>query len=291
MTDVSVLCVDPDEAARSATVAGLRDELGEPELRTAGGVAEALDALEGAPVDCVLTEYELPDGTGVELLDAVRERHPDTGCVLYTGAEEMALEGDLVVEYLSKGAPAEYERLARLVRTTAAFRSQASYPLPEDETERVEAIEAYGLDADRLGPAIERVTTLAAAHFGVDTASVNIVREHSQEFLACHGAAWTPMDRENSICTFTILEDGVLTVPDVRADPRFETNEALAELGIRAYMGATLTTGEGVALGSLCVYDDEPREFSEADREYLQVLAGTTVDLIEMNADIEGGKP
>jgi GAF domain-containing protein len=289
MSDLSVLCVDGDDAARSATVAGLRDELSEPELRTATRLQEAVDAIEAAPVDCVLTEYELPDGTGVDLLRTVRERYPDTGCILFTGAEEMALEGDLVVEYLAKGVPAEYERLARIVRTTAAFRSQASYPLPEAEGERVETIEAYGLDADRLRPAIERVTTLAASHFGVDTASVNIVREHSQEFLACHGAAWTPIDREDSICTFTILEDGVMTVDDIRADPRFESNEALAELGIRAYMGATLTTEDGVALGSLCVYDDEPRSFSDADSEYLRVLAGTTMDLIDMNAALEGG--
>jgi GAF domain-containing protein len=289
MTGVSVLCVDPDDDARADTVAGLRAELDETTVLTARSVAEATDAL-ATHVDCVVTEYDLPDGTGPELLTDVRGCHPDTGCILYTGAEEMALDGEFVVEYLSKGAPAEYERLARLVRTTVAFRSQASYPLPADESDRVATIREYGLDADRLRPAIERVTSLAAAHFDVDTASVNIIKEHDQEFLACHGAAWTPIDREDSICTFTILDEGVLAVDDVGADPRFENNDVLRELDIQAYMGAPLRTEGGSALGSLCIYDDEPRTWEQSEREYLRLLAATTMDLIEMNATLESGE-
>jgi GAF domain-containing protein len=94
------------------------------------------------------------------------------------------------------------------------------------------------------------------------------------------------MDREDSICTFTILEDaGSMAVPDVTEDPRFESrSEALLGLGIRAYLGAKLTTSAGLTIGSLCVYDDEPRAFTGEDEAYLRDLADVAIELIELRA-------
>ena len=149
--------------------------------------------------------------------------------------------------------------------------------------------EGNGLDSDGLVSSLERITDVAAAYFDADQASVNIFGEHSQDFLACYGdaAEWEAMDREDSICTFTILEDtGVMTVEDVTTDPRFESrSETLLEMGIHAYIGANLVTPAGLAIGSLCVYDDEPRSFSAADEAYLRDLAAVAMELIELRTD------
>jgi GAF domain-containing protein len=78
----------------------------------------------------------------------------------------------------------------------------------------------------------------------------------------------------------------VMTVPDVTEDPRFESrSDTLVEMGIRSYMGANLVTPSGLAIGPLCVYDDEPRSFSAADEAYLQTLATTAMDLIELHTE------
>jgi GAF domain-containing protein len=149
-------------------------------------------------------------------------------------------------------------------------------------------LRSYDLESEAVVASVERITDLAAAHFGADQASVNIIGEHSQEFLACHGAAaeWETTDREDSICTFTILEDGgVMAVPDVTEDPRFESrSETLIGMGIRAYLGANLTTSDGLTIGSLCVYDDEPRAFSAEEESYLRDLAAVAMELIELRA-------
>lgn len=201
-----------------------------------------------------------------------------------------ALRGD-VTEYVGKDSVFGTERLGRLVRTLLERRGQASYPVPQSESERLAALQAYDLDDPALRESLDRITDLAARHFDVETASINLIQEHSQDFLACHGAAeeWDSMEREDSICTFTILEDdGVMSVEDVRTDPRFESrSETLIRLGIRSYLGANLVTPQGLVIGPLCVYDDEPRSFSADDETYLRTLAETAMDLIELYAGAE----
>jgi len=290
-----ILCVDPDDDARADTVGALRaefDGLGPTfEFVTAATVADAEGALT-PDTAAVITEYELPDGTGFDVIDAAREVCPDAGCVLYTDTDPDTIDTTelrgAITEYVGKGSAFGADRLTQLVRTTVETKAQSTYPVPQTEAERLAALRSYDLRDDAVVSSLERVTDLAAMHFDVEQASVNIIGESSQEFLACHGAAaeWETMDREDSICTFTILEDGgVMTVPDVTEDPRFESrSETLIELGIRAYMGANLTTSAGLTIGSLCVYDDEPRAFSPDDESYLRTLAEVAMELIELRA-------
>ncbi|MFB6174305.1 MAG: GAF domain-containing protein [Halobacteriales archaeon] len=298
MAGVGVLCVDPDDGDRAETVEGLRSALADldPVFETAASIEAAERAVESGGIDCVITEHDLPDGTGLDLVARVRPRNPDAGYVLFTGADpddiDTAEFGGTITEYLDKDAPHARERLADLVRTTVTGMVQTSYPLPQDESERVDALEAYDLDSEELRTSLDRITDLATRHFDVHSASINIIAEHTQEFFACQGRAvsWEPTSREDSICTFTILEDdGVMTVADVREDPRFETNDDLEEMGIRSYMGADLTTPSGLAIGTLCVYDDEPRAFTPSDREYLRRLADLAMDLIDVHHRLENG--
>jgi CheY-like chemotaxis protein len=291
-----ILCVDPDEAAREETVEELRSELTDldPTFDTAGTMADAEAALSD-DLSVLVTEYDLPDGTGFELIDTARGVCPDAGSILYTDTDPdtidtTALRG-AITEYVGKGSVFGTERLARLLRTTVETRVQASYPLPQDENERLAALQSYDLGDEEVVRKLDRITDLAADHFGVERASINIINEHSQEFLACYGEArdWESMDREDSICTFTILEDDdVMTVPDVTEDPRFETrSETLLGMGIHSYMGANLVTSSGLVIGPLCVYDDEPREFDADDEAYLRRLADVAMDLIELHSRLD----
>jgi len=292
-----LLCVDPDEDARAETVASLREELADlnPTFVSCGTLAEAESALSSETV-AVITEYELPDGTGLDLVREAEEVCPDAGCVLYTATDPDTIPTDdlqgSLTEYVGKGSLFGDDRLVKLVRTTIERGGQTSYPVPQTEDERIDALRSYDLDSDSLRGALNRLTDLAAMHFDVEIASVNIIDEHSQEFLACHGPAteWESTDREASICTFTILEDdGVMTVEDVGEDPRFESRRTdLVEMGIRSYMGASLLTPSGLRIGSLCVYDGEPRTFSSADEEFLRTLAATAMEFIELHGRADG---
>src|SRR5205085_9129649 len=58
-------------------------------------------------------------------------------------------------------------------------------------------------------------------------------------------------------------------------------NPAIEELGVVAYAGVPLITADGHALGSLCVADREPREWSTDDVRILGALATAAMKEIE----------
>lgn len=290
-----ILCVDPDEETRTETAEYIQEELADldPAVELADGLAAATERL-ATDTAAVITEYELSDGTGFELIERVRESCPDAGIVLYTDTDPDMIDSTeiqgKITEYVGKGSVFGAERLGDLLRTTIENKTQSSYPLPQSEQQRLVGLRSYDLDDPALLESLDRIADLAAEHFEVDQASVNIISEHSQDFLACHGKAeqWESMDRSDSICTFTILEDeNVMTVPDVTEDPRFEPqSDTLIEMGIHSYMGANLVAPSGLVIGPLCIYDDEPRSFSPADEAYLQKLAATAMDLIELRTQL-----
>ena len=292
-----ILCVDPDDTDREETAQRVRSDLDElgPVVETAASVADAEAALTPETA-AVVTEYELPDGTGFDLIRRAEEICPDAGIVLYTDTDPETMDTSelrgALTEYVGKESVFGTDRLTQLIRTTVESRVQASYPLPQNETERLAALQSYDLDAPGLATSLNRVTDLAAEHFDVEIASINIIKEHSQDPMACYGAVqeWESVDREDSICTFTIVEDDdVMTVEDVTEDPRFVSrSEELLDLGVQAYMGANLVTEAGLVIGPLCIYDDRPREFTAADEAYLKDLAALAMDLIELHNRVEG---
>lgn len=285
MPAITVLCVDPDEPDGSLPVDGLSGEA-DVEVVERDSVASAKEALAERSVDCLVTEYDLPDGTGTELIDHVREVDPDTGCIICSDADRDEVAGaperGRVAEFVRKSAPGASARIAQLVSSTAEHRSQTAYPLPADESERLAALAEYDLESERFRSAIGRVADVAAAHFDVTQSSVNLVTERRQEFLACHDEAWSATAREDSICTYAVLADGVTVVEDARVDPRFEGLETLDELGVRFYAGASVTTDEGYPVGTVCVYDETPRQFDGDDEAFLELLAAQATDLLEL---------
>lgn len=290
MGEITVLYVDPDATAGTSP---LRELVADPAIRVyrETSVADAVSVLESTAVDCVVTEFDLPDGTGVELVAALREVAPDTGAVLVTDAPpariaEASPVGP-VAEFVPRGVPDVGDRVRRLVKHTAANRSQTSYPLPPDEQARLAALATIDLDDELLRRAVQRVTELAATHFAVPRSSVNIISERTQQFLGSAGGQFEPSPREDSACTYTILDDGVSVIEDVAADPRFPDTTVDAS-GIRFYAGATLTTREGHPVGTLCVYDEEPRVFGEGDRTYLALLAAEVMDWLEVARESTG---
>jgi DNA-binding NtrC family response regulator len=80
MTDV--LVVDDKQGMRDMLAAVLRDRGHEPTCCASG--EEALTALETRPYDLVLTDLRMGDVGGMEVLEAVRRRSPDTPVIVMT---------------------------------------------------------------------------------------------------------------------------------------------------------------------------------------------------------------
>ena len=155
--------------------------------------------------------------------------------------------------------------------------------IPTDEAGRLAAVRRYDVLDTPPDGAFERITALAAKHFGVPIAIVSIVDSDRIWFKAHHGVDVPEIGRDPGLCASAILGDGAWVVENAAADPRTLANPLVAgELGLRFYAGAPLTTHDGYNLGTLCVIDREPRAFSAADEATLTDLAAVVMDELEL---------
>lgn len=89
---------------------------------TAGGAVGGLEMLRETAYDCIVSGYDMPGMSGVELLETVRETYPNLPFVLFTGkrSEEVASEAISagVTDYLRKGEQANGTRCWRTASRT-----------------------------------------------------------------------------------------------------------------------------------------------------------------------------
>ena len=99
MTDapLRVLCVD-DEPGLAALVAAFleRDDELDCETATETDPAAALERIEHESFDCVVSDYDMPGSTGVELLSAARETDPDLPFLLFSATAPDAIAAETV---------------------------------------------------------------------------------------------------------------------------------------------------------------------------------------------------
>jgi PAS domain S-box-containing protein len=86
----------------------------------------ALDRIEELRVDCVVADYDMPDLDGLELLAAVRDRHPEMPFVLFTGKGSEEIAGEAisagVTDYVRKGGGKRYDLLANSITNAVSAR-------------------------------------------------------------------------------------------------------------------------------------------------------------------------
>ncbi len=88
-------------------------------VRTVASATDCLSHLEREAIDCVVSNYTLPDSTGLALLDSVREEYPNHPFVLLTddGSERIASEAIKlgVSDYVSRNALTGTEELRKRI--------------------------------------------------------------------------------------------------------------------------------------------------------------------------------
>ncbi|MFB6151601.1 MAG: response regulator [Haloarculaceae archaeon] len=99
-----VLVVDDEREIASLVAQYLHRLDGDLTVHVEVDPADALDALEREPVDCVVSDYDMPRMDGLSLLGAVRERKGGIPFVLFTGA------GDEQVASRARQRDARYVR-------------------------------------------------------------------------------------------------------------------------------------------------------------------------------------
>jgi PAS domain S-box-containing protein len=157
-------------------------------------------------------------------------------------------------------------------------------PIPVNETERLEALHRYKILDTPPEEAFDRITKLASQIFNMPIALVSLVDESRAWFKSCIGFAASEVARNDTLCSFAVLTDEPLIIPDARLDDRFACNSFVrSEPGIRFYAGAPLLSHDGFNLGTLCMLDSQPRDPLTAEQQATLVdLAAIVVDELEL---------
>ncbi|MEO8277280.1 MAG: sensor domain-containing diguanylate cyclase [Thermoanaerobaculia bacterium] len=145
---------------------------------------------------------------------------------------------------------------------------------PLDEKKRLAGLAALSVLYTPAEERFDRITRCAAKLLDAPIALVSLVAADVQWFKSAQGTDDVETPRAVSFCGHAILSDKTLVVNDARLDSRFEDNPlVIGEPFIRAYAGQPLREPGGKRIGSLCVIDRRPRQFSETDLEVLRDLA------------------
>ena len=104
------------------------------DTRSARNVKEAKEYLAREPFDLCLTDMRLPDGTGMDLVQHIQQRHPQVPVAMITAFGSL----DTAVNALKAGAfdfltkPVDLGRLRELVATALRLRSPGAEDAPVD---------------------------------------------------------------------------------------------------------------------------------------------------------------
>ncbi|MDH3600284.1 MAG: ATP-binding protein [Candidatus Tectomicrobia bacterium] len=156
-------------------------------------------------------------------------------------------------------------------------------PVPNNEAGRLEALKHYDLLDTECEEEFDRITRLACQIFAAPTCLVSLLDTDRQWFKSRQGLDATETPRDIAFCSYAIMQDDIFVVPNAIEDSRFRNNPlVLQEPKIRFYAGAPLKTSAGFNLGTLCVIDYEPRQFTKEQKNLLGELARIVIDEFEL---------
>jgi GAF domain-containing protein len=119
----------------------------------------------------------------------------------------------------------------------------------------------------------DKISRMAQRVFNVPFAGISFVEGDRQWFKSKQGLPLQDTTREQSFCGHAINGVEALVIEDAVLDPRFAQNAlVLEEPHIRFYAGHPVKGAGGHNVGTLCIMDKLPREFTDDDRETLRDL-------------------
>ncbi|MEO0895188.1 MAG: GAF domain-containing protein [Bacteroidota bacterium] len=143
------------------------------------------------------------------------------------------------------------------------------------EFHRINTLHTYGvMDLPQEG-VFDHYTYLASSMLGTPFAAVTLVDEDRIVFKSLQGVkGLSSLPRGNGFCNEVIKSEKEYIVSDTWKEPSYSGHPLVqTDLNVRSYAAWPISAHNGEKLGALCVFDNQPREFSEQDVFQLERLA------------------
>jgi CheY-like chemotaxis protein len=289
--EMRVLLVDDDEDFVTLAATLLEAESDRIETTTETQPQDALASVEFAAIDCVVSDYRMPEMNGIEFLETVRADHPHLPFILFTGKGDEAVAKEAISvdvnDYIVKDGSAEQYAISanRIENLVSQYRTR-------QQAQHRQALDTLGqavLQTVLTEPTREGIEQGICDHL-VDTDLYGFawIGERDPQTDAIQPRVWAGDEGVLDDCSFSVdgettaVEEKALTSGQQQREPVLtaaaDDGEGWAAQAVAAGFDAAVglpITYEGIPYGVLGVYTARER-FSDAAATTLTTLAELT---------------
>ncbi|EMA27147.1 GAF domain-containing protein [Haloarcula japonica] len=298
---IKVLLVDDYGEFRQTTAELLEHENNRIEVIEAANVEDALSYFDSESIDCIVSDYEMPEADGIEFVETVRQSNGDLPFILLTGqgSEKLASEAVSagVTDYFVKGGgPEQYavltNRIENAVESHRFRRETARLSRINSLFREINRQVLRASTADEIKEAVcEILTSSDAYQFAwigekdeagdiVPTAGGGDALEYVEAMISRHG--------------HSVFDDGPLghaietgeqqVASDIRTESSVQPwHELASEYGFRSMIVLPIQY-TGSVQSVISIYADTPFAFDEAEQTVLTELAEIVADGLHSTA-------
>jgi hypothetical protein len=159
--------------------------------------------------------------------------------------------------------------------------------MPERELERVHTVNRYLNFNISKEKELQQIVELAAKLCGSPIAMITFMDDKTQYIKFSVGTDVREVPFENTICQYTIVQKDLLVIANTLEDERVMNNPFVrGGPGLRFYAGSPLITDDDQSMGTLCVYDLQPKTLNPVQEKMLGRLARQVTRLLEFDASL-----
>lgn len=271
------------ETNRTAATAIARDlKKNGFDVVTAGDTAHVLNLARQDKPDMVLLNSQLA-GSGVAILRRLRSNvyttHIPVVAMVAAGDAARAVMMDAGAQDCVEqpvSAQALLAAIGRHLKQSLDFTQAPAEVLAAPE--RMAELNETGLLDSPPQESFDLLTRLTAKLLGAPVALVTLVDKDRQFFKSQTGLAepWAGARQtrlSHSFCQWVVSGKEEVVVSNANNHPTLKNNLAIKDLRVIAYAGVPICGRSGQAIGSFCVIDSNPRDWSEAELSLLRDLA------------------
>jgi len=288
---VRILLVDDDESWARVTARLLEENRRAFSVETAHSFAAGRERFHGLDTDCVVCDYQLGDGTGLDFLETVRDVDPDLPFLLVTGrgSESVASDaiGRRVTDYIRKDHDDEAAELlsTRVASAVRTYRTERA--LERERRSKAAVLEILTATAAR-GELLGEFCSQLVENRGYHTAWIGtaaegerltpqaVVGEEAYVSAALGGEHGTE-DAEPAVRALvegTAISETAIEASTEDGEDAGDWRSIASEHGLAAAVAIPIRH-DGVRFGVLAVYATEPGVVDDREREALGEYAET----------------
>ena len=150
-------------------------------------------------------------------------------------------------------------------------------------SDTAEEIRKYGLLNKEQDEELNELVEILSIICETPIALITLSDGDRQYFVARKGTDIESVALEDSFCIETLKNSASLfTVKNAAEDDRFKDNKyVVGEPHIRFYTGTTLTTPQGIKLGTICLMDNKERVLGAEKNRAIEIIANRVIQTLE----------